>query len=77
MQPTDRFLDRSEAAEYLTSRGLRFSKNTLQKLVTTGGGPAYRRFGNRAVYAREDLDAWIESKLSAPRYTAASHGVAA
>ncbi len=35
--------------------------------TATGGGPAYQRFGLRAVYRREDLDAWAESKLSAPR----------
>jgi hypothetical protein len=61
------YLERPAAAEYLTSKGLRVSKNTLQKWVTTGGGPAYRRFGLRAVYTREDLDAWAQSKLTAPR----------
>lgn len=64
----DRYLDRIAAAEYLTARrGLRVSKNTLQKWATTGGGPAYRRFGLRAVYTQADLDAWAEAKLSAPR----------
>lgn len=63
-----RYLDRIAAAEYLTTvRGLRVSKNTLQKWATTGGGPAYRRFGLRAVYTQADLDAWAEAKLSAPR----------
>ena len=61
------FLDRREAADYLTARGLRISKNTLQKWATTGGGPAYRRFGLRAVYTREDLDNWANDKLTAPR----------
>ena len=64
-----RYLDRAEAAEYLTTRGLRVSKNTLQKWVTVGGGPTYRRFGHRAVYKTEDLDNWAERKLSAPRAT--------
>lgn len=64
---TIRFLDRSEAAEYLTAKGLRVSKNTLQKWVTVGGGPTYRRFGHRAVYLSADLDAWASSKLTAPR----------
>ncbi len=66
------YLDRREAADYLTARGLRVSKNTLQKWVTTGGGPAYRRFGLRAVYLREDLDAWAAAKLSAPRTSSAT-----
>jgi hypothetical protein len=67
-----KFLDRAEAAQYLTERGLRVSKNTLQKWVTVGGGPTYRRFGNRAVYQVNDLDAWASEKLSAPRRTSAA-----
>jgi hypothetical protein len=67
--PEDRFLDRAEAADYLTERGLKISKTTLQKLVTVGGGPVYRRFGHRAVYLSTDLDAWAERKLSVPRHT--------
>lgn len=64
-----RFLNRAEAAQYLTERGLRVSKNTLQKWVTTGGGPIYRRFGHRAVYQKADLDSWAEQKLTEPRRT--------
>lgn len=65
-----KFLDRTEAAQYLAERGLRVSKNTLQKWATTGGGPLYRRFGNRAVYQTNDLDEWALEKLSAPSRTA-------
>ena len=62
-----RYISRAEAALHLTNqRGLRVSKNTLQKWVTTGGGPVYRRFGKIAVYLVADLDAWAEQKLSAP-----------
>jgi len=61
------YLERPAAAAYLTERGLRVSKTTLQKWATVGGGPLYRRFGMRAVYLREDLDAWASAKLSAPR----------
>lgn len=60
------FMSRREAAEYLTARGLTVSHTTLQKWATTGGGPTYRRFGRRAVYSPSDLDAWAESKLTAP-----------
>ena len=69
MQTKD-FLDRPEAAEYLTERGLRTTKTTLQKYATIGGGPPYQRFGHRAVYTRSNLDAWAESKLTALRCTA-------
>jgi hypothetical protein len=66
----NKFLDRAEAAQYLKEQlGLPVSKNTLQKWVTVGGGPIYRRFGNRAVYQTCDLDAWAEQKLTAPRCT--------
>lgn len=69
---TQEYLERAEAAEYLTARGLRTSKNTLQKYATVGGGPVYRRFGARAVYTAADLDAWAEKKLSAPRASTSS-----
>lgn len=61
------FLERSQAADYLTQKGLRITKNTLGKMATTGGGPVYQRFGLRAVYTRQNLDAWADAKLSAPR----------
>ena len=61
-------MTRDEAPSYILQKhGLKISKNTLQKYATTGGGPVYRRFGNRAVYTAADLDAWIEQKLSAPK----------
>lgn len=62
-----KYLDRNEAAAYLTSQGLRISKATLQKFATVGGGPTYQRFGHRAVYTLSELDAWSQAKLSAPR----------
>lgn len=63
----NKYLNRSEAAHYLTERGLTTAKSTLQKMVTTGGGPTYRRFGHRAVYLPADLDIWAEQKLTSPR----------
>jgi hypothetical protein len=62
-----RYLNRAEAAQYLTERGLTTAKTTLQKWVTTGGGPTYRRFGHRAVYLPTDLDQWAAEKITAPR----------
>jgi hypothetical protein len=65
---TDRFLSRSEAAEYLTSRGLRIAKQTLARFaVTSSQGPTYRVFGSRAIYTTADLDAWAEARASKPR----------
>lgn len=69
-----RYINREEAAKYLTEqRGLKVSANTLQKWVTTGGGPAYRRFGKRAVYLVEELNEWAERKLSAPRNSSSGY----
>lgn len=48
-----RFIDTRHAAAIL---GL--SPRTLEKFRTHGGGPAYRKFGGRVLYALEDLDAW-------------------
>ena len=62
-----KYLTRPEAAQHLTERGLPITKNTLQKMATVGGGPPYQRFGNRAVYTPDNLDSWVEQKLSAPR----------
>ena len=64
---SDTYLMRPEAADFLTERGFSTTKNTLQKYATIGGGPIYRIFGNRALYKGEDLIAWAEAKLSAPR----------
>lgn len=61
---SDSFLTRPEAAEYLTARGFPVAKATLQKYATVGGGPVYRRFGNRVLYLANDLDAWAKSKLT-------------
>ena len=66
MKP-ETFLPRSGAAGYLLSKGLRFSKNTLAKLASVGGGPEYRLFGGRAYYTETALDAWVNEKLSSPR----------
>jgi hypothetical protein len=61
------YLSRPDAASYLSERGLQVSKLTLAKWATTGGGPLYRRFGNRSVYVAADLDVWAAEKLSPPK----------
>jgi hypothetical protein len=58
---------RKGASAFLNERGYPTTPNTLTKLASTGGGPIYRLFGNRALYEDDDLLAWAESKLSAPR----------
>ena len=61
------FLTRLEAAEFLTVNGFPTGKGTLQKLASVGGGPPYRRYGNKALYIPSDLLAWAEARLTSPQ----------
>ncbi len=63
-----RYLTNDEAADYL-----RLSPRTLEKQRVLGGGPKFRKFGRRVMYAVADLDAWAEERsfetTSDPEYT--------
>ena len=50
------FLTTDEAAALL-----RLSPRTLEKQRVLGGGPRFRKFGARVVYAAADLRAWADS----------------
>ncbi|HEI6959913.1 TPA: helix-turn-helix domain-containing protein [Yersinia enterocolitica] len=52
-----RYLTNDEAAEYL-----RLSPRTLEKQRVIGGGPRFRKFGRRVMYAVADLDAWADAR---------------
>ncbi|MGB3882263.1 MAG: helix-turn-helix domain-containing protein [Diaphorobacter nitroreducens] len=52
-----RYLTNEEAAEYL-----RLSPRTLEKQRVLGGGPKFRKFGRRVMYAVADLDAWAADR---------------
>ncbi len=62
-----RYLTNDEAAGYL-----RLSPRTLEKQRVIGGGPCFRKFGRRVMYAMADLDAWAAGRsyetTSAPEY---------
>jgi hypothetical protein len=68
-QPVNRFLTTVEAADYL---GL--SPRTLEKQRVYGGGPDFRKFGRRGMYAIEDLDRWAEAQLFRSTSDAGYHG---
>ncbi|RDD95262.1 DNA-binding protein [Acidovorax sp. BoFeN1] len=51
------FLTTDEASAFL-----RLSPRTLEKQRVLGGGPRFRKFGARVVYAVEDLRAWADSR---------------
>lgn len=50
------FLTTDEAAAFL-----RLSPRTLEKQRVLGGGPRFRKFGARVVYAAVDLRAWADN----------------
>lgn len=56
VQPA-RYLNNDEAAEHL-----RLSPRTLEKQRVIGGGPTFRKFGRRVMYAVVDLDAWADAR---------------
>lgn len=53
---------------------LKLSPRTLEKMRTIGGGPRFRKFGRRVMYAVQDLDAWSDARscesTSDPAYMA-------
>ena len=57
------YLNRRDAAKYLSEIGLHIATATLSKFASVGGGPAYRRFGRNSVYTISDLDDWANARL--------------
>ena len=52
-------LTAGEAADVL---GL--APSTMAKLRLSGNGPVYCKLGRRVVYRREDLEAWLETRVA-------------
>jgi hypothetical protein len=71
VEPFSRLLTRAEAARFLQERGFPIAARTLATMVSRGGGPAYRRFGQRTLYRAEDLIAWAEERCPPPRRSSA------
>ncbi|MEY9531158.1 hypothetical protein [Sinorhizobium fredii] len=60
-------LRRSEVPAYLLDKhGIPIALATLNKMATTGGGPAMRYAGRIPLYDVEDLDRWATDRLSRP-----------
>lgn len=66
--PEKKFLRRSEAATYVRARyGMPCSTQWLAKLACVStDGPVFRLAGRTPLYAPEDLDKWVEARLSEP-----------
>jgi len=58
--PNLHYLNNTQAAAYLN-----LSPRTLEKQRVIGGGPRFRKFGRRVVYALADLDAWADERRCA------------
>ncbi len=52
-----RYLTNAEAAAFL-----RLSPRTLEKRRMLGGGPRFRKFGRRVMYAFDDLVTWANER---------------
>ncbi|OGA60333.1 MAG: transcriptional regulator [Burkholderiales bacterium RIFCSPHIGHO2_01_FULL_64_960] len=52
-----RYLTNDEAAVFL-----RLSPRTLEKQRVIGGGPRFRKFGRRVMYAVADLETWADAR---------------
>ncbi|MFK3665085.1 hypothetical protein ACI2JN_07505 [Ochrobactrum teleogrylli] len=64
----DKFrLRRSEVPAYLMGKhGIPIALKTLNKLASTGGGPAMQYFGRIPLYHVDDLDRWANDRLTKP-----------
>lgn len=51
------FLATEDAAAFLN-----LSPRTLEKYRVIGGGPVFRKFGRRVMYAIGDLEAWADQR---------------
>lgn len=61
-----KFLNRREAAAYITDKGLHCAPSTLAKLACIGGGPIFQKFGRHVIHTPSNLDIWVEERLSGP-----------
>lgn len=52
------YLTNAEAAAWL-----KLSPRTLEKQRVIGGGPRFRKFGRRVLYAMSDLEQWSAERV--------------
>jgi hypothetical protein len=67
-------LTRSDAAKFLTDRGLPIAPNTLAKKAVDRSGPPYQVWNGQATYETEDLMAWAASRLGPKLRSTADRG---
>lgn len=60
-----RLLRRAEAALHIHNKwGYPCSPKTLAKYAVIGGGPRFRKAGRYPLYHPDDLDVWVNGRLS-------------
>jgi hypothetical protein len=64
-------LTRAQAAEFLTHNGYPIRRGTLDTMASRGGGPKFRKWGQRVLYQPSDLILWAQSRLGQPLSTSA------
>jgi hypothetical protein len=69
MALTSNLLRTLQAAAWLKDHGVHRTPGTLARMRCKGDGPAFRRFGNAVFYSIEDMEKWIDEKLSPPVYS--------
>ena len=65
----DAMLRRHALAAALTEAGYPTATATLATMASRGGGPPYRLYGRIPLYRWGDVLAWVESRLTAPRWS--------
>ena len=66
------FLRRKQASHYLQEQyGISCATSTLAKYATIGSGPKYSKFNRFPLYAKSDLDIWVQERMST-KYTSTS-----
>ena len=69
-----RYLNRAEAAEFLSERGYKTAKATLAKRAVIGGGPPFISWGRQPLYDPADLLAWAERRCTMLRRSTSDRG---
>jgi hypothetical protein len=71
------YLNRLEAATFLTNRGYKTAPATLAKRAVTGGGPLFISWGRKPLYEPAELLRWAEGRCTGPRRSTSDTGGAA
>jgi len=69
------FLNRKNAAEYLSKKGIRSSNASLARAAMGGDGPPYVKINGAAYYKTEWLDQWLEAQM-VPHSHSLAHAMA-